>query len=505
MARWRLRAAVFRTFQILHVDANAASHAASSGPSMISRRQLLAGLGAAAVAACSGPARRRSALPDELVLSIAEPAQKRMLDEGMVGISHESSLLADPRWFAAQDGALVQLFRNLGRGVLSLGGDSRAFTGWQPQPSSSSAPPAPLRFAVTPGDIDRLKEFLDACGWSLIYSLNLGHGDADRAAAEAAYVSQRLGDRLLALQIGTAPDRYAARHLRPQGYDAAAFIREWQQYAAAIRARAGDVPLAGPDLSRASDWFDAFARSCGSQVRFLSEHYEATGPAENPRVDIASLWRSEFTRYPMLRQDLQRAAKLQRPLRVTAAGACSEGGKPGVSDTMAAALWAVATCYGFLRDGGDGFCFEGGATAPGAAIAGAPGQGYRARPLYYALLMLTRDLPARWLDAKLNVEVPPLACFAMSPRDGQLRVVIVNRSQGGAVDLRIKARRPLQRGTALRLWSPTLFNTDGVTLGGAGVAADGGWQPQPETAVVADGDAFVTVGAASALQLNFEV
>jgi hypothetical protein len=37
------------------------------------------------------------------------------------------------------------------------------------------------------------------------------------------------------------------------------------------------------------------------------------------------------------------------------------------------------------------------------------------------------------------------------------------------------------------------------------VAADGGWQPQPETAVVADGDAFVTVGAASALQLNFEV
>ncbi len=473
---------------------------------MIDRRRFLTSLGALSVAACAGTPPPRMSI-GEAELTIDTRTHGRALRADMIGLSFESGLLADAHYFTPDNAALVRLFRNLGAGTLRLGGNSSDAGLWQRR---QQAVTVPYHYAIGPGDIDRLRSFLDATGWRLIYGLDLAHGDAERAADEAAYVASRVGDRLDAIQIGNEPDLYDRDGQRSSNYGAEAFITEWKRYASAIRARAGDVPLAGPDIAYKPEWLAAFARACGEQVKFLSDHYYPIGPAKDPSVDIGVLWRSELTRYPRLRDAVQTANTAGKPLRITEGNSCWDGGKAGVSDTMASALWAVSMLHAFFRDGGDGFCFHGGPDAVYTPIAGGSGMNlFQPRPLYYGLLLLARMLPGTLIDARLDARfdnaMPALRTFATRDADGHVSVMIANIRQAGAIDVRIRADRPLLHGAALRLSAPTLFNRDGVTFGGVEVAADGQWTPRPETVAVDHGDAFITVASASAVQLRFEL
>jgi hypothetical protein len=171
---------------------------------------------------------------------------------------------------------------------------------------------------------------------------------------------------------------------------------------------------------------------------------------------------------------------------------------------MASALWAISLLSNFWRDGGDGFCFHGGPEAVYSPIAGGAGTApYQARPLYYGLLLLSRMLPGILVDARFESATPMLQAFATRNADGRVNVAIVNLLQAGAIDVRIRAERPLVRGSVLHLSAPTLFNRDGVSFGGTEVADNGQWTPRTETAVVDKGDAFVTVASASAVQMQF--
>jgi hypothetical protein len=148
-----------------------------------------------------------------------------------VGLSYETSQLADPNFFAADNGELVSLFRSLAsQGILRIGGNSSEFCWWKgnasdhPPEVPASAHDAenwmPHSFtAVELTAIDRLPGFLDASGWRLIYGLNLGTGTPAKGAEEAAYVAQVLGSRLLFFQIGNEPGYYrnASNRLRPTG------------------------------------------------------------------------------------------------------------------------------------------------------------------------------------------------------------------------------------------------------------------------------------------------
>jgi hypothetical protein len=467
---------------------------------MIDRRRFLATLGALSLGACAGtaPPRRN---PGESALNLDTRVQGRALRRDMLGLSFESAQLADTCYFTPANTTLVRLLRNLGTGTLRLGGASSDTGLWQPT-QHPVAPP--YRFAIRAVDIARLRDFLDAADWRLIYGLDLAHGDADRAGDEAAHVANLLGDRLDAFQIGNEPDLYEHNGLRPAGYGANAFIAEWKRYAATIRARAGDVPLAGPDIAYKQDWLEAFARAAASEVKFLSDHYYPIGPAQNPDVDIPELWQSQLTRYPHLREAVQKAAAAGKPLRITEGNSCWEGGKAGVSDTMASALWAISLLSGFWRDGGDGFCFHGGPAAVYSPIAGgAAAAPCQPRPLYYGLLLLARMLPGILVDARFEIATPMLQAFATRDADGHVNVAIVNLRQAGAIDVRVRAERPLARGNVLHLSAPTLFNRDGVSFGGSEIADDGQWIPRTQTAVIDKGDAFVTVASASAVQMQF--
>ena len=59
------------------------------------------------------------------------------------------------------------------------------------------------------------------------------------------------------------------------------------------------------------------------------------------------------------------------------------------------------------------------------------------------------------------------------------------------------------RAEATRLTAPAVTSTEGITLAGAAVAADGTWTPQPgEIVPCADGSCDVSVPIASAVLLT---
>jgi hypothetical protein len=80
-----------------------------------------------------------------------------------------------------------------------------------------------------------------------------------------------------------------------------------------------------------------------AQVTTLSHHYYFGGPATNPDVNIPNLLK------PATMQRVEKtvnivtaaASKIGARARMTEGNTCYRGGKPGVSDVFAAALWSA--------------------------------------------------------------------------------------------------------------------------------------------------------------------
>jgi hypothetical protein len=88
---------------------------------------------------------------------------------------------------------------------------------------------------ITPLAIRHLWEFLDACGWQLIYGLNMGTGTAEDAADEAAYVMDVAGSKLMAFQLCNEPDLFCRNGIRKADYDFGQFAGEWQRFYQTIK------------------------------------------------------------------------------------------------------------------------------------------------------------------------------------------------------------------------------------------------------------------------------
>lgn len=78
------------------------------------------------------------------------------------------------------------------------------------------------------------------------------------------------------------------------------------------------------------------------------------------------------------------------PFRLAETNSCYQGGKPGVSDTFASALWGVDLMYQLASVGGMGINFHGGGYGWYTPIAGTPQNGFLARPIYYGMLLFRR-------------------------------------------------------------------------------------------------------------------
>jgi hypothetical protein len=176
----------------------------------------------------------------------------------------------------------------------------------------------------------------------------MGTNTPARAAEEAVYAAETLGDRLQYFQIGNEADLFD-RHLRdPKTWSAKTYLEEWLALARAIAGRVPAAKFGMPDVASNVSWLTEIADEWPSvqnppHVTTLSHHYYFGGPATNPDVNIPNLLK------PATMQKVQNTAtiasaaagKMGARVRMTEGNTCYRGGKPGVSDVFAAALWAA--------------------------------------------------------------------------------------------------------------------------------------------------------------------
>src|SRR5580704_13325995 len=323
---------------------------------MLTRRRFLA------TAACAlAAARLRTQGQNKVRVALAIPAEATgpHMPIDFVGLSYEVQQLADPSFFSAQNSGLIREFRALSStGVLRLGGNTSEFAYWKATPDSPepehpqvrevTGEPKAQYYAVTPEAVRTLAEFLQATDWKCIYGIGMGTNTPARAADEAAFVVQTLGDRLQYFQIGNEADLFD-RHLRdPKTWSAKTYLQEWLTLARAVASRVSAAKFGMPDVASKVSWLTEIARQWPSiqappRVATLTHHYYFGGPATDPDVNISNLLK------PATMQKVQNtaniasvaASKMGARVRLTEGNTCYRGGKPGVSDVSAAALWSA--------------------------------------------------------------------------------------------------------------------------------------------------------------------
>ena len=361
------------------------------------------------MALCTAAAGRAAAQDAPMTIRVGDAASATMpLD--YTGLSYESPQLYNPDYFSPKNKALIRAVRALGKkGNLRFGANLSDVARWKSEAGEFITPTDAAIMekgkekwewkltgpwvrehkdaAITPLALSNLRGFLDAVDWTVIYGLNYGTGSPERAADEAAHAAAALGERLVAFQVGNEPDqfkRYPHYGDKAQTFDS--YYADYLAFVAAVRQAVPHAPFAGPDTALRMDWVEDFAKRTGKDAVLLTSHIYHMGPARDPSMTAEVLLAGK-SRLPEQIEQAKKAVAISGgvPFRLTEVNSCTGGGRPGVSDAFASALWGadmmLQTATGGyagvnLHSGGDGYYAPIEVTADG---------GTGLRPLYFGM------------------------------------------------------------------------------------------------------------------------
>lgn len=446
--------------------------------------------------------------------AIKTDGEGRLVSESLASLSYETGQLADPAFFSAGNRSLVDMLRRMNpRGVLRIGGNTSDFTVWSEhrgalpeQKARKGGPQQPV--VLRPEALRELAGFLRATGWKLIFGVNLKIGVPDMAVELAKAVRDAVGDDLLAFQIGNEANNYAK--------DYASFEAVWMPYADALRA--AGLPIGGPDTGANSDWVAEYARRHGEASVFLSRHYYRDAA---PRGSIGDLLGGD----PGCIEDTERlmavADAAHRPLRLTEANSYYFGGRDGVSNVFASALWGADFMLALAQLGVAGIHFHGGTLASVeaslgreaavddttsdlatrrdavssrySAIAGNVALGFQPRPLFHGIELAQRFAGAHMLSGRLDSGGANLGAYA-ARRSGTLLVALINKDILRDADVALRGLAGFGAARVMRLSAPALDSRAGVRFAEASDAV------RPDGA----GETRIGVPRGSAAFLSFD-
>ena len=429
------------------------------------------------------------------------------------GLSYESAQLTRPEFFSAANTDCIALVRTLGsQGVLRIGGNTSAFTAWDkdgaasaaasggaagygPDKGSKAAKQVPGMYRITPRAIDNLRAFLDKTGWQLLYGLNLRHGTPEAAAEEAAYVAQVCGAKLLALQFGNEPDLFnhdeSGKDAKSTRWSYDEFLAKWKAMYAVVHARVPGVQIAGPDSAFDKAYAGRFAADTRGQVGLLTTHYYAEGPPTDPKMTIDLLLHPGERLTEEVYTALAAAKAAGLPFRMSEGNSCYGGGKPGVSDTFASALWAGDFMLDLGQRGATGVNLHGGGEGVYTPIATGEDGRSSARPVFYGMWLAGQFAGSTLVRTELkpspdlNLKTANVTAYAATGAGGTL-VAVFNKG-GEPVELALAGMRG---GELFALTAPSMESTSGVVLG-----AGSAWKLEP-TERLREGQTQVAAGNA---------
>ncbi len=350
--------------------------------------------------------------------------------------------------------ALVTTMRELGSPPLRVGGDSQDLAG----PTSSYHYPIAQSFFTVLGCFAR------ETGAQITVGLNFGDGSLADARTMVAEAESSIPASQLSFSLGNEPDLYRLVHvlwnepsftvplLRGPAWSLSAYWAQWVSW----RSMLGPIRIEGPDL--------ATGRWAGGVVRLLQKdppdqltaHFYPT-VASGPQASATA--KRLLSRYAALEQInqlgwvLAAARATHRPAVISESNSASRGGKPGLSDSPVASIWAVRFVLRALLDGYQAVFFHSAGVSYDPFIFNPDGT-ITPRPLASALSFMHRWLP---IGSRLQ----------LLSGGSELYAVRVSGESVSSIILTSFATRPLA--VTIALAGPaTSLETDTLTAGQGG-------------------------------------
>ncbi|MGA2061648.1 MAG: hypothetical protein ABSG67_14280 [Thermoguttaceae bacterium] len=405
-------------------------------------------------------------------------------------------------YFSPENKPLIAMFKTLGIKSLRVGGNTAD---------------RPTINVPAKDDLDSLFAFAKASGVKIIFTLRMREGDPKVAADLAKYIMDHYKSELTCFAIGNEPNVFAKEY--------PAYRDLWKNYMETIVAQgsAPDAKFCGPGATPGKTaWAKDFANDLGDsgRIALITQHDYPGGSARNV-TDTAGArdkmlspgWVKGYEKFYAKFVPAAKAKNL--PFRLEEANSFFNGGVKDVSDTFASALWALDYSYWWASHGACGINFHtGDKVAAGgqntsckyAAFLTAPG-GYSACPIAYGMKAFDlggqgRVMP---LDFTSNPDGVNLTGYAVSGQDNILFITLINKEHGSLsrhANISIAAGGPWNKAETMSLAvsNGDVSATFGVTLGGAEIKTDGGWEGTwtPIATPPGNGNITIKVPAATA-------
>lgn len=343
-----------------------------------------------------------------------------------------------------------------------------------------------------------ISTLVDALHAHLIFDLN-GVTDTPlmaRGWAHAAMTELPRGS-LMDYEIGNEPDLYSRRYWAsvfapveplvrdlPDFVTPTSYVKLFGTYSAVLSRISPHTGLAGPVIAYpavALDWISTLLKGPHPGLTLVTAHeypYSGCVPKLSPSYATIGKVLSEDATAEMaadVRPAVALAHRAGFPLRLTELNSVTCGGRLGVSNTFATALWAPDALFELMRAGVNGVNIH----VRAYAINGAFGLGPNRivpHPLLYGLILFARMLgpDARLLDAKLAIPASlHVKAWAVRVGSNDLRVLLINKGRHGVhAALRLPA---VARASVERLLAPSVRATTGETLDGQQLGVHETW------------------------------
>jgi len=454
-------------------------------------------LGASAASAAVGRPVLAKARSGAVPVRVDMTGPSQRIPPSFLGISVEADeLLSYARGGPVVDRALSLLRPASGDPVLlRVGGRSADDTYWNLAPLNA---PRGV-FELDDNWVEQLAALARRDRLRVTLAVNVAVHSPAMAAGLAHAVFQALAPGgLVGLAIGNEPDLFGHQPgLQAErvpstipstplewtrGYSPSRYRSDYLDYARALAGAVPGVPLAGPETASLTlEWIHVLSGLGPLSPGSLTVH----------RYPFSSCWASDSPMYPRLSSLLSERAsaglagglrgaiafarRARMSLRVSELNSVSCGGRPGVSDSFATALWAPDVLFELIRAGVDGVNWHirpQMINAPFELAAGA----IDPLPELYGLALFAQLMGVDARRVGVRVSSPGgvhLKVWAVRSRRRTTVLLINKGSRAASVTLpvaRVGSRVQLER-----LSAPSISSRYGVRLAGRVIGSDGRW------------------------------
>ncbi|HTR82429.1 MAG TPA: glycosyl hydrolase family protein [Bacteroidota bacterium] len=385
-------------------------------------------------------------------------------------------------------------------------------------------------------DIDAFFRFVKLAGVKVAYSVRLLNGNITDDTNIVKYVWSNYQQYIDCFSIGNEPDFHSYHNSDPEIFEATSgvtgsaypsYVAKWNRFAAAITTAVPDAKLSGPDTGsnypasggtntsyNGKTWTANFAADESSSGFVKSVYFhnyvgQSASGSNQLMIDnmLSTTWVS--SNYPTLYNASGATATSDGLLfRLTESNSYS-GAVKGASNSFATALFALDYMHWWAEHGAEGVNFHNKQWVGNGPIYIDGNLSYQVYPVGYGIKAF--DLGGHGSVGTTTITNPDglnLTAYAVQDT-GSLYVTVINKEHNAgarAATVTISAEGFSRNAKVVFLKSPTgVFDTSGVTLGGAPITNSGPWQGvwQPIDSV-RSGNCYITVPASTAAVVKID-